>query len=127
MVADSNEMRIPDRVLRREAASLDEIGAGLRASLDPATMTGPAAERLRERLFQRAASLNSATDQVLDMANTLERSATVVDQQGALGGWVTPTGWVTGATQPGWFATSLAGDRIPRRSAPDGRLVRSGR
>ncbi len=86
MLVDPNEMRIQARVLRREAAEFEDIAAMLRVALPPETMVGPAADRMRQRLVQRAAGLKVAAVDVLMMASTLERSAAELEQRGAFGG-----------------------------------------
>ncbi len=78
-MADPNEMRAQARALRGEANEFDSIAATLRSALDPEAMVGPAADRLRERLVDRASTLQGAADRVRGMAATLERAAIEVE------------------------------------------------
>lgn len=86
MTADPSEMRAQAQVLRREAAVIDDAAVTLRGAVDPHAMVAPAADRLWDRLSQRAASLGSAAQDAVEMAALLEREAAIIESQAACGG-----------------------------------------
>ncbi len=87
--ADADGMRRTAALLNERAARLGSVGARLDAQVAEMVYAGPAADRFRTTIADRRQRINRAAGQLQALADTLVRSAMVVEATAPSGG-VTP-------------------------------------